>query len=184
MGSELKRKLDYSDYAAAPDDGRRYEILDGGLFVTPAPSPAHQRISRRLERLLESYFHGAAGEMFHAPIDVILASGDIVQPDIVIVSDPAQVSERGIEGPPLIVVEILSPSTREHDLGMKAGRYAELGVRHYWVVDPDARRVDCHRLEAGEFRRVAGDEGEAVLEHPEWPGLVIDLAALWRRRQG
>ena len=92
MGSELRRKLDYSDYVAAPADGKRYEILEGDLVVTPAPSPAHQRISRRLERQLKAYFHGSTGEMFHAPIDLILASGDIVQPDIVVVSDPGQVS--------------------------------------------------------------------------------------------
>lgn len=179
MGSELKRTLDYTDYAAAPADGRRYEILDGGLVVTPAPSPAHQRISRRLERQLDAYFRDARGEMFHAPIDVILSPGDVVQPDIVIVSDPGQVSERGIEEAPLIVVEILSPSTREHDLGLKAQRYAEHGVRHYWVVDPEAKRLDCHRLEAGGYRCIATGEGDAVLAHPDWSGLSIELSRLW-----
>jgi len=182
MGPELHRKLDYSDYLVTPADGKRYEIVEGELFVTPAPSPAHQRISRGLERQLESFFHGrAAGEMFHAPIDLILTSGDIVQPDIVIVADPGQVSERGIEGAPLIVVEILSPSTRRHDLGLKARRYAEIGVLHYWIVDPDAKRLDCRRLEAGGFRRVATASGDTTLEHPDWNGLVIDLAALWRQ---
>ncbi|MDX1389673.1 MAG: Uma2 family endonuclease [Acidobacteriota bacterium] len=179
MGSELKQKLDYSDYVSAPDDGNRYEILRGTLLVTPAPSPLHQRISRRLERWIEAYFHGPAGEMFHAPIDLILASGDIVQPDIVVVADPAQVSDRGIEGPPLIVVEILSPSTRERDLGLKAQRYAELGVPHYWTVDPEARRLDCHRLKDGRYRRAVCGQGRAVVEHPDWEGLVLDLAELW-----
>jgi Uma2 family endonuclease len=180
VGSELKRRLDYSDYSAAPADGKRYEILDGGPVVTPAPSPAHQRISRRLERQIEAYFHGSAGEMFHAPIDLILATGDIVQPDIVVVSNPGQVSKRGIEGPPLLIVEILSPSTRDNDLGLKARRYAELGVAHYWIVDPEAKKLDCHRLEAGEFRRVAGANGDALVRHPDWDGCEIDLAALWR----
>ncbi|MCP3982251.1 MAG: Uma2 family endonuclease [bacterium] len=180
MGSELKRKLDYSDYAAVPADGKRYELLDGSFVVTPAPSPMHQRISRRLERTIEAFFQPRTGEMFHAPIDVILASGDIVQPDIVVVADPKQISGRGIEGAPLIVVEILSPSTRRHDLGLKLQRYEKLGVPHYWVVDPETTRIDCHRLEAGRYRVVAEAQRSTSLEHPDWAGFTIDLEALWR----
>ncbi len=182
MGPELKRKLDYSDYLATPDDGKRYEIVEGELYVTPAPSGTHQRISGRLERQIADFFHARSlGEMLHAPIDVILTSGDIVQPDIVVVSNPLQVSKRGIEGAPLLVAEILSPSTRERDQGLKARRYAELGVQHYWIVDPEARRLDCYRLEAGAFKHVAQAEGDAELEHPAWEGLALDLAALWRQ---
>ena len=177
----LNRKLDYSDYAAIPDDGKRYEVLEGSLFVTPAPSPIHQRVSKRLQRQLEAYFEERSlGEVFDAPIDLILSPHDIVQPDLVVVARADQVSERGIEGGPLLAVEILSPSTREHDLRRKARRYATLGVLHYWIVDPDARRVECFRAGTSGYELVVEAEGPTILTHPEWSDLAIDLAALWR----
>jgi Uma2 family endonuclease len=180
---QLGRKLDYSDYLRTPADGKRYEILDGRMVVTPVPSPLHQRAALRLVVQLDAFFRPRSiGETFIAPIEVILTSGDIVQPDIVVVSDPKQVSERGIEGAPLLVVEILSASTRAQDQGPKARRYAELGVRHYWIVDPDAKRLDCRRLEAGTYRPAARADGNAALRHPDWDGLIIELASLWGQR--
>lgn len=181
MGHELKRKLDYSDYIAAPDDGKRYEIVRGDLYVTPSSSPMHQRISRRLQRQLEAYFHERSiAEVFAAPIDLILTNQDVLVPDLIVVSDPDLISKRGIEGPPLLIVEILSPSTRKQDRGVKAQRYAESGVEHYWLVDPDNKRVECHRLADGAVRSVADARGDTTRTHPDWDGLEIDLKALWR----
>jgi len=181
MAHGLKRKLDYSDIVAAPADGNRYELVRGELLVNPAPSPMHQRISRRLERQLEDYFHERAiGEVFDAPLDVILTPHDVFEPDLLVVADPAHISKRGIEKPPLLVVEILSPSTRNVDRGIKSTRYAELGVRHYWIVDPDEQRLECFRLAAGEFALVIEAKGDTTLRHPDWDGLVVDLGVLWR----
>lgn len=180
MRSELKRKLDYSDYVDTPDDGMRYEILDGDLSVTPSPSPIHQRTSRRFQRVLEDYFHGRnLGEVFNAPIDVILAFRDIVQPDLVVVADPKQISGRGIEGAPLAVVEILSPSSRSTDTGVKARRYGLLGVPHYWLLDPEAKSIICYRLDGDTYKSVLEGRDKTKLTHPDWEGLVIDLEALW-----
>ena len=180
MEVTLKRKLDYEDYADIPPDRNRYEIIDGELFVTPAPSPIHQRVSRRLQRMLEDYFHSRGlGEVFNAPIDLILTFHDVVQPDLV-VATPAQVSARGIEGAPLLVVEILSPSTAKQDRTVKAQRYGALGVVHYWMVEPEARRIACYRLAAGEYAMLVQAEGDTVLVHPDWPGLTIPLAELWQ----
>jgi Uma2 family endonuclease len=177
----LKKTLDYDDYAAIPPDGNRYEIIEGELYVTPAPSPHHQRASKRLQRMLEAFFEaGGLGEVFDAPIDLILTSHDVVQPDLVVVTDAAQVSSRAIEGPPVLVVEVLSPSTQSRDRTVKARRYAALGVRHCWILDQDARRLECYRLEAGSYALVASAEGEAALTHPDWPGLTVTLAELWR----
>jgi Uma2 family endonuclease len=181
MAPELKRKLEYSDLVATPDDGKRYEIIEGELYVTPSPNPVHQRVSKRLLRVLVDYFEGRSlGEVFHAPVDLILTRGDVFVPDLLVAADSGHVSKRGIEGPPLLVVEILSPSTSRQDRGVKARRYAELGVEHYWIVDPERRSVECHRLERGTFRRVVEASGSATLVHPDWGGLAVDLAALWR----
>ncbi|MGH7318952.1 MAG: Uma2 family endonuclease [Candidatus Rokuibacteriota bacterium] len=181
MAVTLKRKLDYDDYAGIPPDRSRYEILDGDLFVTPAPSPFHQRASRRLQRHLEDYFHPPGrAEVFNAPIDVILSLHDVVQPDLVVVADPAQVSRRGIEGAPLLVIEVLSPSTANQDRTVKARRYAALGIVHYWMMDSEARRIECYRLAGAEYALLVQAEGDGVLTHPDFPGLAITLAELWR----
>lgn len=181
MITGLKQKLDYSDYAGIPTDCNRYELLEGDLYVTPAPSPRHQRISKRLQRQLEAYFEARGlGEVFDAPIDVILTLHDVVQPDLVVVTNPAQVSGRGVEGPPTLLVEILSPSTRDQDRTVKARRYAALGVPHYWTVDPEASRIECYRAEGGAYSLVVQGEGAASLSHPDWPDLILSLGDLWR----
>lgn len=178
---ELKRKLVYADLRVTPDDGKRYELVRGNLRVTPSPSPLHQRISKRLQTLLIEYFEGRSiGEVFNAPIDLILTQQDVFVPDLLVVNDPAHVTERGIERPPLLVVEILSPSTRKVDRGIKSRRYAELGVLHYWIVDPENKCLECYRRTENAYRSVTTAHGETTIAHPDWEGLVIDLAALWR----
>ena len=180
MRVDPRRKLSYADYAAIPEDGKRYEVLDGGLLVTPAPSPMHQRVSFRLQRQLADFFHARAlGEVFAAPIDVILSDHDVLQPDLVVAMRRDQVSKRGIEGTPELVVEILSPSTGKRDRAVKSHRYAALGVRHFWLVDPDLRRIECYRADGEVYRLVAQADGSAGLDHPDWPELWLDPAALW-----
>jgi Uma2 family endonuclease len=89
MAHAVKRKLGYDDLAGMPDDGLIREILDGELVVTPAPSPMHQRVSKRLQRQLEAYFEGRGlGEVFDAPLDAILGQHDVVEPDILVVTTP------------------------------------------------------------------------------------------------
>lgn len=177
----LKQKLDYDDYAEFPEDSNRYEILEGDLLVTPAPSPLHQRVSKRLQRALEAYFEARnLGEVFNAPIDLILTHHDVVQPDLVVVTAPGQVSGRGIEGAPALVVEVLSPGTRVRDRTVKARRYAELGIPHYWLVDPEHHSVECYRREGATYAVLCELEGDATLTHPDWPGLTVSLADLWR----
>ena len=119
---------------------------------SPSPRPLHQRVSKRLQRQLEAYFEEKGlGEVFNAPVDVILTMHDVVVPDLVVVTTPPQVTERAIEGPTAIIVEILSPSTQSRDRQLKAGRYAALGVVHYWIVDPVGRTLECYRLEEGRY---------------------------------
>ena len=181
MPQGLKQKLEYDDLAHTPDDSRRYELLDGALLVTPSPRPLHQRVSKRLQRQLEAYFEdNGLGEVFNAPVDVILTLHDVVVPDLVVVTTPPQVTDRAIEGPPAIIVEILSPSTRLRDRKLKAERYAALGVPHYWIVDPVAKSLECYRLESARYTTVLTAKSPARVTHPDWQGLTIDLAAIWR----
>lgn len=179
MATGLKTRLDYDDYCAIPNDGKRYELLDGQVHVTPAPSPLHQRLVGRLFRFLSEYFLAPA-EVFVAPIDVILTPHDVVQSDLVVVTDPGLVSRRGIEGPPTLVVEVLSPTTTVYDRTTKALRYAALGIPHYWIVDPEARTIECFRRHEAAYRPAGSCGPTDTLTHPDFPGLRLDLAPLCR----
>ena len=179
--SGLQTTFEYDDLAHFPSDGHRYEILEGELYVTPSPSPFHQRASKRLQRMLEAYFEDRGlGEVFNAPLDVILTRRDVVEPDLIVVNAPAQVTARAIEGPPLLVVEVLSPSSVRTDRGIKSRRYAELGIRHYWIVDIDAQEIECYRLSGSRYELVHRAGRTDEFQHPDWPELAIGLEALWR----
>ena len=158
MAPDFRPKLDYSHVLATPNDGKRYELVQGELFVDPAPNRMHQRISRRLQRQLEDYFHDRRlGEVFNAPLDVILTPHDVFEPDLLVVGDPADTTDRGV----------------------KFRGYAELGIQNCWIVDPERKRMECFRATSGTYRLVIAAEGDRTLHHPDWDGLVIDLAALW-----
>jgi Uma2 family endonuclease len=170
--------LTYDDYRRLPDDGRRYEILDGEIYVTPAPGTSHQRTSRDLGFLLHDHVRRRGlGEILIAPIDVILDRSTVVQPDLLFVaaSRSAMITERGVEGPPDLVVEILSPGSDDRDRGAKRQLYARFGVAHYWLVDPVARTLSELRLEGAAYRLVATHTGSARVRSPLFPDLEIDL---------
>ncbi|MEO7135781.1 MAG: Uma2 family endonuclease [Vicinamibacterales bacterium] len=180
MQRALNAKLTYDDYAAIPSNGQTYQIVDGKVYVTPAPSPFHQRASKRLQRQLEAYFEDTGrAEVFNAPIDLILTNHDVTQPDLVVV-EASSITRRGIEAPPLLVVEVLSPSTESFDRQVKGRRFAALGVPSYWILDPDARRLECFRNEGGRYVLSVTAEREEQLPIPEFDGLTIDLPAIWR----
>ena len=179
MTTGLKTKLDYEDYCAIPPDGKRYELIDGEVHVTPAPSPLHQRLVGELFVALRAHFRPPT-EVFVSPIDVILTPHDVVQPDLIVVANPSQVSHRGIEGPPLLVIEVLSPTTTVYDRTTKAQRYAALGIPHYWIVDPEARTIECFRRHEAAYHPAGSFGPDGTLTHPDFPGLRLDPAPLWR----
>ena len=180
MGTGLERKLDYSDYVAIPDDGKRYEIVRGALYVTPSPSPHHQRISKRLQVQLMAYFEQRRlGEVFNAPLDVILTDNDIVQPDLLVVADPDQVSDRGIERAPLLVIEILSPSTASKDREVKMPLYAHYGVAFAWLLDPRARTLEAYQLEGDAWQEIGRYSGADKAAVPPFEAVTLDLDGLW-----
>lgn len=175
-------RLCYDDYVGLPDDGRRYEILDGELFVTPAPSSRHQQVSINLAVLLVEHVRARhLGRILNAPIDVIFEPATVAQPDIVFIRTErnAIVADRGIEGPPDLVIEILSPSSARQDRITKAALYARFGVLHYWIVDPEAATFELYELAGDAYRLLAKGSGEARLHPALFPGLAIDLVEVF-----
>jgi Uma2 family endonuclease len=174
--------LTYEDYAALPDDGRRYEVHDGELSVTPAPGTPHQEVSGNLNEVLRAHVRERGlGRVLYAPLDVILADTTIVQPDLIHV-DPSRdafVTQRGIEGPPTLVVEIISPSTARIDRVTKTQLYARYGVPYYWIVDPDARAIEAYALAEGGYRLAATARGSAPIPLPPFPDLALVADSLW-----
>jgi len=145
----------YEDYRTLPDDRNRYEVVDGELLMTPAPSTTHQRVSKRLARMLLQELEDAGIAVVHyAPIDVIFSPTSVVQPDLVVVKKEREgiITERGIEGAPDLVVEILSPASRSADLHSKRKLYSSQGVGEYWIADPEAHTVEVLELAEGGYR--------------------------------
>ena len=173
--------LTYSDYAALPDDGRRYELHWGELSVTPAPGTRHQGTIVVLITLLHEHVRSRSlGKVFVAPTDCILSNITVVQPDVLYIANDrlSIISERGIEGAPTLVVEILSPSTSHLDRGRKMKLYAEHGVPYYWIVDPENRSVEACALTGATYAltgRVIGEPGA----RPPFSDLPIDPTSIW-----
>jgi Uma2 family endonuclease len=174
--------LTYEDYVELPEDGKQYEILDGELYVSPSPVPRHQGVSRNLLLILGSFVAGRRlGTIFNAPIDMILAPTTIAQPDLLFIRAGREsiVTDRAVEGPPDLVVEILSPSSSRKDRTTKAGLYARYGIAHYWILDPNERTIEIYELDGSCYRHVATETGGAVVKSPLFPDLEIQLGDVW-----
>lgn len=158
--------LTIEDLDRVPDDGRRYELIDGNLIVTPSPSRRHQRGAARLLLLLSASCPEDL-EVLAAPFDVQLPDHTHVQPDI-LVTPASETDERSLHGPPILAVEILSPSTRLIDLHLKKARYESAGCQHCWIVDPTLPSVTAWTLIDGAYFHLAYAEGddELVIEQP------------------
>jgi Uma2 family endonuclease len=168
--------LTYEDYVLLPNDGKRYEILEGELTVTPAPSTKHQTASVNLLVLLSQYIKERdLGKLFHAPIDLIVEPTSVLQPDLLFVSKARQriITERAIEGAPDLVVEILSPTTSRTDRVTKAQIYARHSVPVYWIVDPEREVIEIYLLEADGYRLAATLQGKTPMAAPPFTELEI-----------
>jgi Uma2 family endonuclease len=177
----MRALLTYSDYAALPGDGRRYELNQGELSEIPTPGTQHQRTLLALgARLYEHVRARGLGEVLPAPTDCILSDVTVLQPDIIYVATDrlAIISERGIEGAPTLVVEVLSPSTARLDRDRKMRLYAEHGVPYYWIVDPEARSIEAFAL-AGAAYTPAGRVTSEPAALPPFSDLTLDPASIW-----
>jgi len=174
------RPLTYEDYAALPDDGNRYEVIGGELFMCPAPVTKHQiGLSELFARLRQHLMTSRQGYVFPSPIDVVFSRFTVVQPDLVVVlrEHRAIIRREHIAGVPDLIVEVLSPSNRMHDLVKKAALYAERGVPEYWVLDPEAETVTVNRLDDGQHLPVAAEDGLA--RSVVLPGFAVNPADLF-----
>jgi len=147
----LQIRFSYDDYQTLPE-GARYELLEGDLIMSPAPTTLHQRILLNLAFFFASHCRQTnLGEIFFSPIDVVFGSGDereVVQPDLIFIASTRQqiITPKEIQGAPDLIVEILSPATAERDRIYKRHLYGRYGVREYWIVDPDDKTVDVYSL--------------------------------------
>jgi len=156
------RALTRRDLEQLPDDGHRYELIDGTLIVTPAPSTRHQAASAALHLLLATHCPDEL-RVLYAPLDVALGDDTVLQPDL-LVARKSDFTARDLPTAPLLAVEILSPSTRRVDLTLKRSRFEEAGCPSYWVVDPDEPSLTAWLLQGGKYVEVAHAAGQEQVD--------------------
>lgn len=171
----------YDDLFSLPDDGRRYEIIEGELYEMPAPNLNHATIVMNLISLLLPVVAALGGRMYTAALDVFFQGADPVQPDILAILPGWQgrLPQRGPEGAPDFVIEVLSPSNRGHDLLTKRALYARAGVREYWIVDPMSRTVEVLVLDRDAFHTVQTAAGDDSVVSSLLDGATFDLDAMF-----
>jgi Uma2 family endonuclease len=178
------KKLTYEDYLLIPEDGKRHEIIDGEHYVSAAPFVRHQRVVHRLDVRLGSYVEAhPVGEILPAPTDVVLSPHDVVEPDLIFISNERSsiVEEKNIQGAPDLVIEIHSTSSRRIDRGAKRRAYERWGVLEYWMLDPERKEAEVwERTATGGLRQRAHLSTTDVLTTPLLPGLEIPLAEIFR----
>jgi len=174
-------RLTYDDLCLLPNDGKRYEIIEGDLFGTPAPITLHQRVVTRLVAALVVFVEKLRlGEVFAAPFDVVFSLFDVVEPDIVYVSKEraSVLTEKNIQGAPDLVVEVLSESTQKIDRTTKLKLYAKFGVREYWILDPFGPTAWLYRRSPEGLNLVASLGPDDELTSPLFPGFSLPLRRL------
>jgi Uma2 family endonuclease len=175
--------LTYRDYCQLPEDGRRYELMEGDLFVSPAPSTEHQTVlGRLLFELMRQLDQRGLAVTFAAPVDVILEDTSVVQPDIIVVATDRKhlITKRALEGPPDIAVEILSQSSIDRDRHLKRRLFERFAVPEYWIVDAEHGMVDVLHFIDGGYRQVAKLDRASTLTSRRFPDLAIVLEPIFR----
>jgi Uma2 family endonuclease len=152
------RAFTRADLEAMPEDGHRYELVDGCLVVTPAPSPRHQTVVLELAVLLRASCPPGL-QVLVAPLDVALAEDSVLQPDV-LVARRSDLTDRDLPAAPVLAVEVASPSTLRIDVTLKMARYESAGCPSYWVVDPAEPSLTVWELRDGEYAEIARVLGE------------------------
>lgn len=173
-----KRRLTFEDYRSWGDD-QSWELIDGQPYLMSSPSSLHQMLSTSLILELGPFFQGIGCRLFHAPMDLKLSEVDVVQPDLMVVCDPAQIRAGHIEGPPRLIVELLSPTTQRHDRVRKLNLYARSGVNECWLVTPHPFMLEVLHNREGVFSAVGAYTEHGILRSPGFPTVALDLSRLY-----
>lgn len=176
---ETKREIwTYQDYLGLPNDGHVYQIIEGELYMVPAPTTYHQDILRDLGFIIWDYVRKIKwGKIYYAPTDVVFSSTEIVQPDIIGIAKGrlSIVKENGVFGAPDLIIEIISPSTMAIDVKLKKLLYQRCGVREYLLVYPEEKKIEAYLLIEGRYHLRGSYLRSDVLELTSIPGLKLDL---------
>ena len=179
----MTTKLTYDDLARFPDDGKRYELVDGEVHVSPAPLDPHQSVSGNLFLALSVHVRERQlGRVRAAPYDIILNPHTTFEPDIFFVREArwaGLMRDGRVYGPPDLCIEIASPSTRHYDRTTKYAQYAHFGVWEYWIVDPALRTVETFTREQGVYRALGVFNEDASVVSRVLPELVLPVAAVF-----
>jgi Uma2 family endonuclease len=173
----------YADYLEW-NDGKRYELIDGKAYMMASPSTAHQIISGELFGQFWNFLGGKTCRVFSAPFDVRLfpqknlSDDTVVQPDLLVVCDKTKLDQRGCNGAPDLVIEILSPSNNYSEMFHKFQKYLEARVREYWIINPETQVVQAHILENGHYISTVY-QNDDVIPVSILPGFSIDLKTIW-----
>ena len=177
----VKQRISYADLQRMPDDGNRYELYDGELYVVPSPLPRHQMVSKRLFLALVEFTRTHGGDVFYAPFDIVLSEYNVVQPDLIYFGPETARRIRPTEHvrfAPDVAIEVLSASTARNDRGRKRDLMARYRVPEYWIVDPDQRAIEVSGLAPEGYKptRIIGD---GSFTSATISGFEIDVAALF-----
>lgn len=178
----VRPRVSYADLERAPEDGRRYELYDGEVFVVPAPLLKHQLVQHRIAEMVHRYAIDHGGLAGDAPVDIVFSDYDVLQPDVVYFS-PARAHlvdiDRAIRHAPDLCVEALSPSTAATDRGKKMQIFARYGVPEYWIVDPSAESIEVYELTSGAYVLRVKALGAESVSPSVLPGLTFSAASLF-----
>ena len=169
--------LTYEDLRSFPQDNLRRELIDGELIVTAARVPRHQRVVALLVIELGLYCRRHGGEVLPAPLDVYFSETNVVEPDVLYVrpENVGRFTKQYLGGPPDLVVEVSSPTTRRLELVRKRELYERFGVPEYWFLDLDADRVEVYRLDEGSYGPPVLFGRDETLRTPEAPGFQVNV---------
>lgn len=178
----VKPRVSYADLERMPEDGRRYELYDGEVFVVPSPIPLHQVVAQRVWWELEEYVRTHGGLAIMSPIDIVFSEYDVVQPDVVFFTKSRSqlVQMRApIRDAPDLAIEVLSPATAATDRGKKMQMLARYGVPEYWIVDPIAETVEIYTLVSDTYSLIHTAVSADPLRSPLLTELTFPLARIF-----
>lgn len=170
----------YDDLFSLPEN-KRYEIIEGALYEMPSPSWNHMVIITNLMLMLGPLVRTLGGQIGGTPVDVFFAGADPVEPDLLVILPGSRAvgGGRGVQGPPDLLIEVLSPSNRGHDLLTKRALYGRAGVREYWIVDPAQKSVEVLTLEADALHSTQFVAGDGSLSSPVLDGVTFALSEIF-----